>query len=182
MSHKLFRVAGTAASRPLFARSLSTRADLKWEEKIMSALSQVRDPVTNRSIRALGYIQSISPSAVQVELPSPFHPNRLELVKDMTARLQEVADPAPKMKVSYAERGHDANSDAAPLRGPGLEHVQRIISLDEDVGSSSEAAIDDLQKQIIMLRAAEEARDPRRPAGPATASGRSSADSGLAPR
>ncbi|GMH62020.1 hypothetical protein TL16_g03392 [Triparma laevis f. inornata] len=129
MSHTLFRVAGTAASRPFFTRSLSTRADLKWEEKIMSALSQVRDPVTNRSIRALGYIQSISPSAVQVELPSPFHPNRLELVKDMTACLQEAANPAPKLKVSYAERGHDANSDTAPLRGPGLEHVQRIMAV-----------------------------------------------------
>ena len=95
----------------------------------MTALAKVRDPVTGSSIRALGYIQGVSPSAVAVELPSPFHPNRLELVNDMTARLEEAADPAPKLKVSYAERGHEANADAAPLRGPGLEHVQRILAV-----------------------------------------------------
>ncbi|GMH77408.1 hypothetical protein TrST_g9189 [Triparma strigata] len=137
MMRSLFRVArpvvtatATAtAPAPLHLRSLSTRSLLKWEEKIMTALAKVRDPVTGRSIRALGYIQGVSPSAVAVELPSPFHPNRLELVNDMTARLEEAADPAPKLKVSYAERGHEANADAAPLRGPGLEHVQRILAV-----------------------------------------------------
>ena len=96
----------------------------------MSALAAVKDPVTDRSIRAMGYIKSVSPTGVHVELPSPFHPNRSQLVSDITSRLHGSSDKAIKLTVSYAERGHEAAAgDAAPLSGPGLEHVQSILAV-----------------------------------------------------